>query len=55
MTNDYVFGREDAIDLSLASLAAVNYSIAAACLGFCLKPLREALQAAAAWRGAEAA
>ena len=26
--NDYVFGREDAIDLSLASLAVINYTIA---------------------------
>src|SRR5699024_4667004 len=44
LTNDYVFGREDAIDLSLASLAAVNYTIAAICLALCLKPLREAVR-----------
>ena len=42
--NDYVFGREDAIDLSLATLASVNYLVAAICLGLSLKPLREALR-----------
>ncbi len=42
--NDYVFGREDAIDLSLASLAIVNYTVAAICLALSLRPLREALQ-----------
>jgi MFS family permease len=41
--NDYVFGREDAIDLSLASLAAANYVIAAVCLAASLAPLREAV------------
>ena len=41
--NDYVFGREDAIDLSLATLAVFNYSIAALCLALSLKPLRAAL------------
>lgn len=41
--NDYVFGREDAIDLSLATLAVFNYSIAALCLALSLKPLRMAL------------
>ncbi|MXW50497.1 MAG: MFS transporter [Gammaproteobacteria bacterium] len=41
--NDYVFGREDAIDLSLATLAVLNYSIAALCLALSLKPLRVAL------------
>lgn len=44
LTNDYVFGREDAIDLSLSSLAAVNYTIAAICLALCLKPLRKAIR-----------
>ena len=43
LMNDYVFGREDAIDLSLASLAVVNYSVAALCLALSLKPLREAV------------
>ena len=43
LMNDYVFGREDAIDLSLASLAVLNYSIAAVCLALSLKPLREAV------------
>lgn len=43
LMNDYVFGREDAIDLSLASLACLNYSIAALCLVLCLKPLRTAV------------
>ena len=41
--NDYVFGREDAIDLSLATLAVFNYSIAALCLALSLKPLRAAV------------
>jgi hypothetical protein len=50
LMNDYVFGREDAIDLSLSTLAVVNYSVAAVCLGLSLKPLRAALQQAAAWR-----
>jgi MFS family permease len=43
--NDYVFGREDAIDLSLSSLAAVNYVIAAICLFLSLKPLEQAIEA----------
>ncbi len=41
--NDYIFGREDAIGLSLSILAAVNYVIAAICLALSLKPLRQAL------------
>ncbi|MFK7916044.1 MAG: spinster family MFS transporter [Pseudomonadales bacterium] len=41
--NDYVFGREDAINLSLSTLAVLNYSIAAFCLWRCLGPFREAL------------
>lgn len=44
LMNDYLFGREDAIGLSLASLAIVNYTVAAFCLAFSLKPLREALK-----------
>ena len=43
LMNDYVFGREDAIDLSLSSLAAVNYVIAAICLFLSLKPLEDAI------------
>jgi len=43
LMNDYVFGREDAIDLSLSSLAFVNYLIAAICLWLSLKPLEEAV------------
>ena len=43
LMNDYVFGREDAIGLSLASLSVVNYSIAAICLYFSLPHLREAI------------
>ena len=43
LMNDYVFGREDAIDLSLAALAVLNYSIAALCLALSLKPLRAAV------------
>ena len=43
LMNDYVFGREDAIDLSLSSLAFVNYLIAAVCLWLSLKPLEEAV------------
>ena len=41
--NDYVFGREDAIDLSLSSLALINYTIASVCLALSLKPLEEAI------------
>lgn len=41
--NDYVFGRESAIDLSISALAAINYAIAAVSLGLALKPLREAV------------
>ena len=44
--NDFVFGREDAIDLSLATLATANYAIAAVCLGLSLKPLRSAVASA---------
>lgn len=43
LMNDYVFGREDAIDLSLSSLAFVNYSIAAIALYLSLDPLKEAI------------
>ncbi|MEM7217640.1 MAG: MFS transporter [Pseudomonadota bacterium] len=42
--NDYVFKSEAAIDLSLASLAAVNYSIACAALLLAIKPLRAAVE-----------
>jgi len=44
LTNDYVFEREDAIGLSLSSLAIVNYSIAAICLYLSLDPLHEAVK-----------
>jgi MFS family permease len=44
LMNDYVFGREDAIDISLATLAAVNYTIAAIALSMSLKPLRAAIE-----------
>ena len=50
--NDYIFGREDAIDLSLAWLAFFNYFIAAVCLAFALKPLRRAVDQARAWQEA---
>ena len=43
LMNDYVFGREDAIGLSLSSLAFVNYVIAAICLYLCLDPLKDAV------------
>ena len=43
LMNDYVFGREDAIGLSLSSLAFVNYAIAAICLYLCLEPLKDAV------------
>ena len=48
LMNDFVFGREEAIDLSLASLAVINYSVAAICLALSLKPLRRALAEAEA-------
>lgn len=50
LMNDYVFKSENAIDISLATLAAINYSVAALCLGFSLKPLRAHLKTAASWR-----
>lgn len=43
LMNDYIFGREDAIHLSLSSLAAINYLIAAICLALSLKPLEDAI------------
>ena len=43
LMNDYVFGREDAIDLSIAVLAGFNYSVAAVCLALSLGPLRAAV------------
>ena len=43
LMNDYVFGREDAIGLSLSSLAFFNYLVAAICLWLSLKPLEEAV------------
>ena len=48
--NDYVFKSESAIDLSLSTLAVINYSIASLCLGLSLKPLRAHLKTAALWR-----
>lgn len=48
--NDYVFGREDAIDLSLATLATGNYAIAAVCLALSLKPLQKAVAQARAFQ-----
>ena len=50
--NDYVFGREDAIDLSLATLAVGNYLIAAVCLALSLKPLRVAVAQAREYEAA---
>ena len=49
LMNDFVFKDENAIHLSLATLAAVNYSIAALCLGISLKPLRKHLVTTARW------
>ena len=46
LMNDYVFGREDAIDLSLAWLAGFNYLVAAVALALSLAPLRRALEQA---------
>ena len=51
--NDYVFKSESAIDISLSTLAAFNYCIAAFCLGRSLKPLRAHLTTAALWRAGE--
>ena len=48
--NDYVFKSEGAIDLSLSTLAALNYGIAIVCLALSLKPLRAHLLSAARWR-----
>lgn len=49
LMNDYLFKSEDAIDLSLATSAMINYPIAIICLILSLKPLREALKKAAEW------
>ena len=46
LMNDYIFGREDAINLSLSSLAALNYSIAIVCLFLSFKPMDEAIKMA---------
>jgi MFS family permease len=43
LLNDYVFKSEDAIDLSLALSASLNYPVALACLFLALKPFREAV------------
>jgi MFS family permease len=48
---DYMFESELALGKSISLLAAVNYSIAAVCLGLCLKYFRRALEAAMAWSG----
>jgi MFS family permease len=45
----YVFGRDDAVGYSLASLASVVYPLAALCLGRCLVHYRESLRLAQAW------
>ena len=43
LMNDFVFRSESAIDLSMSTLAVINYSIAIVCLSLSLKPLREAM------------
>ena len=48
--NDYVFESESAIDLSLATLAAINYSIAAISLALALKPFRAHAKTALEWQ-----
>lgn len=46
LMNDYLFGRESAIDLSMATLATANYAVATLCLAASLGPLREAVERA---------
>ena len=46
--NDHVFERESAVDLSMASLAVVNYGVACIALAFALGPLRAAVDRARA-------
>ena len=48
--NDYVFKSESAIDRSLATLAAINYSIAAVSLALALKPFRAHAKTALGWQ-----
>ena len=43
LMNDFVFRSESAIDLSMSTLAVINYGIAIICLSRSLRPLREAL------------
>jgi len=47
--SDYVFGDELALGKSISILAAINYSIAAACLYYGLKYYRDALNKAKEW------
>lgn len=45
-----IYGREDTLGVSISVLAAINYSIAAVCLGFGLRYFRRALKDAEAWQ-----
>lgn len=49
LMNDFVFDSEMALGKSLSTLAVVNYSIAAVCIGFGLRYFRRALKTAEAW------
>ena len=50
LLSDYVFESELALGKSISLLAVINYSIAAICLGACLKYYRQALTEARAWQ-----
>ncbi|MEN3974523.1 MFS transporter [Emcibacter sp. SYSU 3D8] len=45
-----IYGREDTLGVSISVLAAINYSIAAICIGFGLRYFRKALKDAEAWQ-----
>ena len=46
---DFLFESELALGKSISILAVINYSVAAICLGLCLKYFRRALKAAEVW------
>ena len=49
-----IYGREDTLGVSISVLAAINYSIAAVCLGFGLRHFRKALKEAEVWQESHA-
>ena len=51
LLSDFVFDSELALGKSISILAVINYTIAAICLGLCLKYYRSAVAKAKAWTG----